>query len=196
MRNFSETIGQFPLGCTADWQPADRLRLAELLPPQQHHWLLDTDSLTAKLKAQATQFRVSLLGQQPAAILPDEQQWLDQATATVREVILWCDQQPWVFARSVFPQPALMDEQLNLSHLGERPLGEHLFRQPDLTRGDIEVARFDDQSTLGQLNQRLGFPAQPLWGRRSCFSAAGQQVLVAEVFLGPAAIYHLAEPQA
>jgi len=186
MQALSDTIGSFPLGCAAQWQQADATRLTEV----QRHWLLDPQSLTAKLKASAAQFRVSLLGQQPAATLPDERHWLDEQTdATVREVILWCDQKPWVFARSVFPQPALHDEQLNLSHLGERPLGEHLFRQPDLVRGDIEVAEFAAASSIGLLHQRLGFAAQPLWGRRSCFQAAGQHVLVAEVFIGAAAIY-------
>lgn len=186
MHVLTNTIAEFPLGCAGNWQTAEQ----QTLTPTQADWLLDPESLTAKLKAQSQQFRVSLLGQQPAAILPDEQKWLDDhAAGTVREVILWCDQKPWVFARSVFPQPALHDEQLNLSHLGERPLGEHLFRQPDLTRGPIEVAQFTPESVLGQLHQQLGFNAQPLWGRRSCFRAAGQQVLVAEVFIGAAAIY-------
>ncbi|MEA3588352.1 chorismate lyase [Pseudidiomarina sp. 1APP75-27a] len=148
-------------------------------------WLLDPDSLTAKLKSRCQQFSVQLLGQHEASLLADEQRWLGQQQAcVVREVILWCDQQPWVFARSVFPLQALAQQQLGLKQLGDKPLGEHLFKQPDLRRSSVEVSSFAPDSQVGQLHQQLGFPPATLFGRRSCFTAAAQQVLVAEVFIG------------
>lgn len=177
------------IGGEAHWQGADAW--AALLSPAQRDWLLDDSSLTAKLKRHSQHFQVQLLGQQPAPMLADEARWLGNPQAvTVREVILHCDKQPWVFARSVFPQQALQAAQLNLTELGNRPLGEHLFSQPDLQRSEIEISAFPSSSRVGQLHQQLGFPAQTLWGRRSCFSAAGQQILVAEVFIGAAPLYH------
>ena len=176
------------MGGEAHWQAADAW--GELLSAAQRDWLLDDSSLTAKLKRHSNHFRVQVLGQRPAPMLADEERWLGASVAvTVREVILHCDDQPWVFARSVFPQQALQAEQLNLNGLGERPLGEHLFSQPDLQRSNIEVSAFPSSSRVGQLHQQLGFPAHTLWGRRSCFSAAGQQILVAEVFIGAAPLY-------
>ena len=148
-------------------------------------WLLDPSSLTAKLKEQCQQFQVQLLGQREAPLLADEQAWLGpQKSCIVREVILWCDGQPWVFARSVFPFSALAQQQLRLEDLGTKPLGEHLFQQPDLTRSAVEVSSFDPRTKVGRLHQQLGFPSATLWGRRSRFTAAGQHVLVAEVFIG------------
>ncbi|MFC0445995.1 chorismate--pyruvate lyase family protein [Pseudidiomarina halophila] len=148
-------------------------------------WLLDPASLTAKLKARTSDFAVQLLGQHQVPLLTDERRWLgEQQSCVVREVILWCDDQPWVFARSVFPLQALAQQQLRLQDLGDKPLGEHLFKQPDLTRSAVEISSFSRGSKVGQLHQQLGFPPATLWGRRSCFSAAGQQVLVAEVFIG------------
>lgn len=132
---------------TAAWSPCAR------------DWLLDPASLTAKLKARTSNFRVQLLGQHQVPLLADERRWLgEQQSCVVREVILWCDDQPWVFARSVFPLQALAQQQLRLQDLGAKPLGEHLFKQPDLTRSAVEVSSFSSASKVGQLHQRLGFP--------------------------------------
>lgn len=150
-------------------------------------WLFDPSSLTAKLKSHCQQFQVQLLGQREAPLLADEQAWLGpQESCIVREVILWCDGQPWVFARSVFPFSALAQQQLRLEDLGTKPLGEHLFKQPDLTRSALEISSFSPTTKVGKLHQQLGFGPATLWGRRSRFTAAGQHVLVAEVFLGAA----------
>ncbi|MDX1706133.1 chorismate--pyruvate lyase family protein [Pseudidiomarina sp.] len=169
------------------WQSADMARTA--IPTAARDWLLDPDSLTAKLKRHCQTFRVQLLRQQDAPVTTDEARWLGNPPATtVREVILWCDEQPWVFARSVFAH-ADPDGQLQLDRLGTRPLGEHLFSQPDLQRSAIEVAAFEPDTPVGELHQQLGFSSQQLWGRRSCFTAAGQAILVAEVFIGATPFY-------
>ena len=170
----------------AHWQVAEPQHLPPSILLQQ--WLLDPDSLTAKLKRHCQHFSVAVLGQRPGIIRPDEAKWLQTQSpndnATIREVILCCDGKPWVFARSVFPLSALNADALQLGQLGNSPLGAHLFAQPDLQRSAIEVARFDEQSRVGELHQCLGYSPQPLWGRRSCFAAAGERVLVAEVFIG------------
>lgn len=191
---------EFPIvsqGQQADWRLADVDSLPNNVIIKQ--WLLDPDSLTAKLKRHCQTFSVEVLGQHPGIIRPDEARWLGNVReATIREVILCCDGQPWVFARSVFPQSALDEHALKLGQLGNQPLGAHLFAQPDLTRSDIEVSAFTPQSRISQLHQCLNYPPQTLWGRRSCFTAAGQRVLVAEVFIGesvPAQLTRLKEQQ-
>lgn len=177
---------QFPVidaSQRADWQ----LATPHCLPshPELQRWLLDPDSLTAKLKQHCQHFKVHVIGQQPGTIRADEARWLGASeAAAIREVLLCCDGKPWVFARSVFPQQALSEPALQLGQLGDSPLGAHLFAQPDLTRSAMEVAQFVPDSALGLLHQQLGFEPQTLWGRRSCFTAAGQKVLVAEVFIG------------
>lgn len=58
MHVLTNTIAEFPLGCAGNWQTAEQQQLT----PAQADWLLDPQSLTAKLKALSQQFRVSLLG--------------------------------------------------------------------------------------------------------------------------------------
>ncbi|EKE81506.1 chorismate--pyruvate lyase family protein [Idiomarina xiamenensis] len=177
---------EFPCGSPAQWRPAETMELSR----EQQCWLLDPQSLTAKLKHRSRQFRVSLIGQQFAQLFADEQRSLQVTdAAVVREVLLCCDNQPWVFARSILPESTLGEEQLGLAQLGDNPLGEHLFRQPDLTRSDIEVSRFPTDSAMARLNTQLTGRHHALFGRRSIFSAAGQQCLVAEIFLSPCPLY-------
>lgn len=169
-------------GGEANWHtPAS----GEVTSPLAANWLFDPGSLTAKLKQHSQHFAVQLLGQYEADLLDDEQVWLGAPQrCVIREVILWCDDAPWVFARSVFPLQALAQQQLKLEQLGNRPLGEHLFKQPDLVRSEVEISSFTADSKVGRLHQQLGYPATELWGRRSRFTAAQQHVLVAEVFIG------------
>lgn len=176
---------EFPvvrIGGEANWHHPEA---GEITAPLATDWLLDPGSLTAKLKRHSPNFAVQLLGQYEAGLLADEQIWLGQPQpCVIREVILWCDDAPWVFARSVFPLQALAQQQLQLEQLGDRPLGEHLFKQADLVRSNVEISSFAPTSKVGRLHQQLGYPATQLWGRRSRFTAAQQHILVAEVFIG------------
>lgn len=181
-----------PSTSRAQWQAPQQLNAAEQqqMTAALREWLLDSDSLTAKLKRYYSTFEVQVIGQATIPVTHNEAQWLAlDEQATVREVILWCDQQPMVFARSVFPHAALQQAGLALAELGNKPLGEHLFQQTDLSRGDIEVCAFAADSTVGQLNQQLGGVAQTVWGRRSRFATRGHHILVAEVFLSASAAY-------
>ena len=45
----------------------------------------------------------------------------------VREVLLFCDDVPQVFARSLLPLKSLTGEQQQLAHLGTQSLGQVLF---------------------------------------------------------------------
>jgi len=84
---------------------------------------------------------------------------------------------PWVFARSVAAQTALLAGDFDLSQLGNRSLGELLFCQQDFSRGAIELCRYP----AALLPQAVR--AQGLWGRRSCFRRGTLAVLVAEIWL-------------
>ncbi len=73
--------------------------------------------------------------------------------------------------------------------MGERPLGDVIFQQPELVRQNIEIARFDSKHSLQNLVTQLNLPTQTLLGRRSVFSLNDYQFLVAEVFLPGAYLY-------
>ena len=160
--------------------------------PSIMQWLIDTGSLTARLKQHCQHFRVELLGQQvqpcPASeandlIMPGEE-------VLVREVILYCDEVPQVFARSFLPLSSLTGAEQKLANLGTQSLGQVLFNNPSLERRYIEIAQFDANSSIAQLCKVLQLPFNDqVWGRRSTFVLENKPLMVAEVFLPNAFAY-------
>ncbi|WP_333609022.1 chorismate--pyruvate lyase family protein [Arsukibacterium sp.] len=162
------------LSLQADWLPASELQADALVKS----WLLEPASLTARLKSRCQQFRLQLL-QQVAAPLPAFlSPLLPQAKqCQLREVLLFCDDSPCVYAQSWLPLQSLQQLQ-PLADLGEQPLGEYLFSHSELLRGQIEVS----QLTLAA-KPAWALSAGNYWARRSVLTIAGCSVLVAELFL-------------
>ncbi|MGP9800051.1 chorismate--pyruvate lyase family protein [Rheinheimera sp. NSM] len=160
------------ISLNADWQAAG----SQPLPPQLAPWILEPASLTARLKRHSRQFRVQVLNEQRCALPAFLQPLLPEThTAQLREVILWCNGQPCVYAQSWLPQ-CTIDRLRPLADLGERPLGDYIFQQPGLRRGIIEATQLD--IALPQLSI-----AAPCYARRSVFTLSGLPLLVAEAFL-------------
>ena len=156
------------------WQDARSLTLpAELAP-----WILEPASLTARLKRHCRHFRLQLLNERQSA-LPSFLQPLLLGTvhAQLREVILWCDDKPCVYAQSWLPQQTINQLQ-PLADMGERPLGDYIFQQAGLSRGTIEATELTLQGTLTSITQD-----SRCFARRSVFQLHGLPLLVAEVFL-------------
>ncbi|MBV7388799.1 chorismate lyase [Pasteurellaceae bacterium TAE3-ERU1] len=136
------------------------------LPPSLKHWLFSTNSLTAMLKQKCGQFsvtvehegwRAEVFAQETALLPPSPRYW-------VREVTLLGDGTPWVAARTVVPQ-ATLTQFPQLHSLDSTPLGEFLFAHNGV-RGALQWGRIDG-----------------MYARRSCFTLAGQPLLVSELFL-------------
>lgn len=106
----------------------------------------------------------------------------------IREVVLFSDNKPVVFARSVIPFKAL-PESSEFTNLGTNPLGERLFNRENISAGDIQASIFLADSNVGLLNQQLNGTKASLWGRRRCFHLPETPILVAEVFLSSAPCY-------
>lgn len=159
-------------------------------------WLLDSASLTLRIKnhCQANcmgQFSVKLLHQGMGIPSNDEVQRLklkSRRYALIREVLLYCGNTPVIFARTVIPIKTLTGPQRQLSHLGNRPLGEFLFAQPSLQRDAMEIAvlkhghQLFDSSINNLRAESLNLP-EKVWARRSIFRLRHKPLLVAEVFL-------------
>ena len=179
---------QFPIGLDVNWVCASNA-------PQQsrlNDWLLDPTSLTARLKKHCNTFRVELLGQRVEACQAHEanSDILEGERVLVREVVLFCDEQPHVFARSLLPIKSLTGEQKQLANLGEQPLGQVLFNNPKLHRQVVEVANIAPSLRVCQLAAMLNLEInQNLWGRRSLFFIEDKPLMVAEVFLPGARAY-------
>jgi chorismate--pyruvate lyase len=159
------------------WHVPGSLLLGSQLPDQLAPWLLCPGSLTQKLKAYQPGFRLQLISEQTIA-LPEvlAERWQTKI-GMQRQVILYLGEQSCVFGQSFLPDHTL-NALTPLADLGEQPLGDYIFQQPDLVRGEIEVACFAAGLQLPALGE------QPeVWGRRSFFALQQHELLVQEVFL-------------
>lgn len=157
---------------------------AGALPGAIRYWLLDSGSLTRRLvTASDNHFKVQLLRHAWKRPAPSERRLLDMGNrdrGIVREVILRCHDQPWVFARSVIPAGSLRGHLRRLRKFSDSSLGELLFRDPSMRRQPFQIARIDGDSDW--IPEHLRQP-MALWGRRCRFELAGKPILVSEIFL-------------
>lgn len=132
-------------------------------------WLLDPGSLTSRLRHLSKgDFQVEVLeenwaqpdqGQLDMFNLPEEEIWS-------RRVLLRGFRQPWVVAHTSIPKSSMDSPLKKVLDLNEKPLGELLFIEKDMSRGPIYICK-----------TKTG------WGRRSKFFLYQQPLVVAEYFL-------------
>jgi len=158
------------------------------VPRGYRDWLLDAGSLTQRLvRASGGDFRVEVLRQGFLPALSMERRELHlnlREWPFVREVVLRCHEQPWVFARTLIPADTLRGRARALTHLGTKPLGAVLFNDPEVRRGPIAVSRLK-ATQFGDPWAGEG----EIWGRRSLFFLAGKPLLVSEYFLHHCPMY-------
>ena len=184
----------FPVTINTTWQSPEDVSLNKNLLS----WLLDPSSLTARLSECCEHFRVEVLGQEIQACSIEESTTdIDVAEQVlVREVLLYCDDVPQVFARSLLPLKSLTGEEQQLAHLGNQSLGQVLFSNKNLYRKSIEISAFSPSSEVSKLARHLELPSQTqLWGRRSTFMLHDKPLMVAEIFLPNAFAYQSFDSQ-
>ncbi|MCH1487888.1 MAG: chorismate lyase [Pseudomonadales bacterium] len=174
------------------WKDHQQLQQADL-PYRQRSWLLDSGSLSARLvRASNNHFRVHVLSQSWQSARLDEYRLLGiepKELCLIREVLLLCHEQPWVYARSVLPVTSLVGKLRHLRQFGTQPLGQLLFNTPGMRRNPFEVAQIGraqlpaaarpvDHDQLQPNTQ-----SEPTWGRRSRFTLYDRPLMVSEIFL-------------
>ena len=162
------------------------------IPEKVSKWLLDNTSLTLRVKNHCMShdlgcFSVQVLNQKMSMPLDDEVQHLklkNKDDALIREVLLYCDESPLIYARTIIPMQTLTGDQRQLGELGNRPLGEFLFSQPGLERDIMEIAALRQGHQLfdSAITHIAAKPTE-IWARRSVFRLEHKPLLVAEVFL-------------
>ncbi|MET0027286.1 MAG: chorismate lyase [Candidatus Thiodiazotropha sp.] len=159
------------------------------VPKPVQSWLTDTGSLTRRViqHCDGGCFRVRLLRQDWGRPLNSERQVLGMRRgllALIRDVVLMCDETPWVFARTLIPVTTFKGSARRLMQLGERPLGAVLFSDPKVSRGTTQIARLYPGNTLFDIaRQQLSETPDHLWGRRTLFYVGHRPLLVNELFL-------------
>ena len=180
-----------PHNRAARWKP-HRNFLRRRIPADLADWLLDRESLTLRLQQLCPGkppcgFRVQVLSQLQTVPRLDETQALamqPREMAVIRQVLLLCGKQPWVYARTVIPASSLRGKLQQLTGLGTRPLGGVLFADPGMRRGMLELAEiFPGQAVFAAATAHTRHQPASIWGRRSVFWLSGKPLLVSEIFL-------------
>lgn len=173
------------------WKP-HRCFLRSRIPADLSDWLLDRESLTLRLQQLCPGnppggFRVQVLSQVRDMPRLDEAQALSmqpREMAVIRQVLLLCGRQPWIYARTVIPVSSLRGKLQRLTGLGTRPLGGVLFADPGMRRGRVELAEIlPGQAVFAAATVHMRHPPAVIWGRRSVFRLSGKPLLVSEIFL-------------
>jgi chorismate--pyruvate lyase len=145
-----------------------------LIPPEVMDWLQEVGSMTQRLRLHCQTLNVNVLHQGfvSADVLDaDERAQLPlDSCYWLRQVILYGDNTPWLFGRTVVPQQSVTGEEQVLTQLGDKPLGEYLFQHTQRRRDPFY---FTEVSLTGI----------PCWGRRSRLYLSGKPLLLSEVFL-------------
>ena len=166
------------------WQPAKTYH--HPIPYAIKRWLLYRGSMTERMLSTCGSLRIQVLEheyQKPTLIEAQLLQIPSALVASIREIVMICDDTPWLYARTVIPLSVLTGRGKRLHHLGTTPLGRILFQELHLKRSGFEIAQMSDPHFLAQWGDRdLEKPA-PLWARRSQFIGLRSPILLSEIFL-------------
>jgi chorismate--pyruvate lyase len=166
-------------------------------PHRQHlrAWLQAGGSLTARLRRHGVvQVQVCRQGRQ--RLWAHEAQAVGAPHGHVREVVLWVDDRPAVWARSVTTVAHTRGPWRAIKGLGSRPLAEVLFISAGIHREPLRAERWPSHSLpwrhrLQAWHTALSHPARPVsgalppspvWARHSVFIRRGAPLMVTECF--------------
>ncbi|MGC2047418.1 MAG: chorismate lyase, partial [Gallionella sp.] len=130
-------------------------------------WLRDHGSLTQRIQQRCTRFEVRNMHSRLARIALDESALLGiapQQLAYAREVYLYADDQPVVFAHSVVAREYLCGAWSTVRSLGNKPLGAMLFAHPLVERNPLHYKVLRNTHPLYQSAvAELSDPPHRLW---------------------------------
>jgi len=156
------------------------------LPESVQSWTYESGSLTQRLRSfYGNSVKVSVLFQQWRTPFLSERRLLklpEHHYSLTREVLIHADGKPLILARTIIPASTVKMSHGNLSHLGSRPLGEIIFSYPKLERIAMDVTLVKPSIMTKHALVKASIE-QSLWGRRTVYAIAHQQMLVCEFFL-------------
>jgi chorismate lyase len=158
----------------------------QTIPEEIKTWIYESGSLTQRLRLEyGSGVCVSILRQGWHLPFINECSILGIRRghhAMIREVVLHVDNMPLILARSVIPVATIKIAQRNLSHIGNRPLGEIIFSYPNLHRLSLEIAAPKSINWSIPSKNRFNLE-QSIWGRRTEYAIPTETMLVSEFFL-------------
>ena len=154
----------------SSWNTSEAIE-HELTNTEIKSWLLEQGPITKRIKSIA-EFRLELIQDELSDATDDEILFLkiDSEEIRIREVILYGNENPIVFARTIIPNTTIEKGLKELGKIGNKPLGDILFEKDIFSKEDIVFATFKDEESL-------------FWGRKIKYTVKDQPFSVMEVFL-------------
>lgn len=170
----------------------NRLKSRLNIPDRAASWIYEAGSITQRLRDYyGARVRVQVLNNRWQRSFISESRLLKTPTekyTLTREVLLYADDIPLILARTIIPKRTISSAHRNLSHLGNRPLGEVIFSYPRLERQALEIAQVQCHQWKDSILQTTQID-QALWGRRTVYAIHHHPLLVSEFFL-PVILQH------
>ncbi len=134
-------------------------------------WLNEPGSITSRIKS-FSDFKLKLLKDGPGEvdIIEDDLIVSNYEKNNIREVILFSDEEPLIYAKSIIPLETIRLGLGILGNLKENPLGDILFSNPEIKKKYMLYAKF-------QSNKEI------FYGRKGIYTVKGYPFSVCEIFL-------------
>ena len=135
-------------------------------------WLEEEGSITSRISSHA-EFKLEILNDDFGVAEAEEYIALEipPEEVRIREVVLYGDLVPLVYARSIIPELTASKGYPGLGTIGSKPLGDLLFQSELFIKIRREFAQFQTSSK------------EVVWGRRTYYLVRGYPLSVMEVFL-------------
>ena len=134
-------------------------------------WLLEKGPITNRIKSKH-RFELKLLRDRAGKVKKSDKSFLDNIDGEIRirEVVLFADENPKVFARSLIPEKTIKNGLKKLGELNTKPLGDILFERDIFQKDEIVFSIFSDDR-------------KKYWGRKIKYYVKSCPLSVMEVFL-------------
>ena len=134
-------------------------------------WLLEEGPITKRIKSNE-KFELELLQDDLGNVNKLDRSFLGHLNGDmkIREVILYGNQNPRVYAQSIIPVETINKGLSKLGKLGTKPLGDILFEKNIFKKENTVFAKFKDKKNI-------------FWGRKTKYNVKNKPFSVMEVFL-------------
>jgi len=134
-------------------------------------WLNESGSITSRIKS-FSDFKLKLLRDGPGEVdsADDDLIISNYKENNIREVLLYSDEEPLIYAKSIIPLETIRLGLGVLGNLKENPLGDILFSNPEIKKEYMLFSKFE-------LNKKI------FYGRKGIYTVKGFPFSVCEIFL-------------
>ena len=150
-------------------------------------FLFDNGSLTRLIQDRCKgRFHIDLINESWGEAMSDEKNLLslrNNEITFIRESYLKCNSKKLVYARTIIPRQTLKEQNQTLTRLGQRPLGEILFKNNNVYRKSMKYAKIPLSNKLHKKAINHTAISSEIYGRQSIFYIKSKPLLVIEIFL-------------